>query len=390
MNGRTKSYLGSQSGLTMIEVLIALGVLAIIMAMNSQLLTDMIRGSTRENAIVTTQMETTLGLEIMRTDIGNAGLGLPDNMPVSYTEAASVETVAALFNDNATAVPGGVPRALIHSNNDATPVGPLPYIPNSDYLVVKSPAVGGNAAANKWTYITSVDTHQWGVPSLDLNAGDHMVVIRPRTSPLDISQLVVNGTVFNAPYANPMATVAFIPTVAQERFMAYGIKEKESPDVLPRMPFNRADFYVIRRPQDNPNCASGTGSLVKATVNHADGRLDVSPLVTCVANMQVTFRLDRNGDGSPDVTVNTLADATGTALTALQIKQQVKEVRVYVLAHEGPRDNAYRHETQTITVGDPTDGLGKNVDLLSVVGSASWRNYRWKLYSLIVKPRSLY
>jgi hypothetical protein len=189
-----------------------------------------------------------------------------------------------------------------------------------------------------------------------------------------------------------MAAAAFIPTGVQERFMAYGIKEKESPAVLPRMPFNRADFYVIRRPQDNPNCASGTGSLVKATLQHKDGKLDnsISPLMTCVANMQVTFRLDRDGDGSPDVTVNALADAFGTALTALQIKQQVKEVRVYILAHEGPRDNAYRHETQTITVGDPIDGLGKNVNLLSVVGNTSWRNYRWKLYSLIVKPRSLY
>jgi hypothetical protein len=67
-------------------------------------------------------------------------------------------------------------------------------------------------------------------------------------------------------------------------------------------------------------------------------------------------------------------------------------VRVYILAHEGPRDNGYQLPVanRTVTLGD-TAALGRSVDLLSdVVGDATWANYRWKVYTLFVKPRSFY
>ena len=162
--------------------------------------------------------------------------------------------------------------------------------------------------------------------------------------------------------------------------MAYGV----SGSAL-RMPFNRADYYVRTRSSDNPNCAPGTGTLVKATVNHGDGGLTEMPLITCVANMQVTFRLDTNADRIIDTDP---VDSIST-LTPIAIKQQVKEVRVYILAHEGPRDNGYQHPVanRTVYVGDT--GAGQSIDLQTVVGDTTWQNYRWKMYSFVVKPRSL-
>ena len=107
----------------------------------------------------------------------------------------------------------------------------------------------------------------------------------------------------------------------------------------------------------------------------------------CVANMQVVFRLDTNGDGIIDSTVGTTPAMP--ALSAVQIKQQVKEIQVYILAHEGTLDRGYRHEgSSTITVG-PTSALGQDVNLSTLAG-ANWNRYRWKTYTLFVKPRGFY
>lgn len=110
------------------------------------------------------------------------------------------------------------------------------------------------------------------------------------------------------------------------------------------------------------------------------------PLINCVANMQVIFRLDRDGDGIPEnPSVNDIS-----LLTARQIKDQVKEVRVYILAHEGHMDKkGYQYiGDNPITLGE-TAALGKQINMSTEFG-ADWDHYRWKIYTLFVKPRGLY
>ncbi len=69
------------------------------------------------------------------------------------------------------------------------------------------------------------------------------------------------------------------------------------------------------------------------------------PLLDCVADMQVIYRIDSNNDGTIDVATDNLATLTDTnsngIIDAQQIRDQVKEVRVYILAHEGQRDVNY-------------------------------------------------
>ncbi len=105
------------------------------------------------------------------------------------------------------------------------------------------------------------------------------------------------------------------------------------------------------------------------------------PLIDCVADMQVIYRLDTNNDGTIDSTVN---DISG--LTAQQIRDRVKEVRVYILSHEGQSDRSFRFASSTITVGE--FGVGRTFNLSATIGSG-WENYRWKVSTLVVKPRNL-
>ena len=140
----------------------------------------------------------------------------------------------------------------------------------------------------------------------------------------------MDGTNFFTTYSSSAFPIEFSPAAATTRFVIYGV----SPSTTNlRRPFNRADYY-IQRPASMPQaCAPNTGVLYKATINQMQmGALNPDPLIDCVADMQVIYRLDTNNDGTIDSTVN---DISG--LTAQQIRDRVKEVRVYILSHEGQK-----------------------------------------------------
>jgi hypothetical protein len=64
----------------------------------------------------------------------------------------------------------------------------------------------------------------------------------------------------------------------------------------------------------------------------------------------------------------------------------VKEVRVYILSHEGQSDRAFKFASSMITVGE--FGLGRTFNLSATIG-LGWENYRWKVSTIVVKPRNL-
>lgn len=400
--GLKKRYIRNrQSGFSLLELLIAIAILAIIMAMNSTLLQEMIRGKTQQGAIVASQFETSLGLEILRNDLGNAGFGLPDQfeMGIVYTEIAG--NPGLQFND----APSNVPRALAHSNDISAiaPYASTGYLANSDYIVIKSPAVGMNKASGKWTYIDSVAADYvqiWNDPSLDMENNDYMVVIRARSSATDLARLEVVSDASGIRYAPQYngstlgaADQGFRPPMPPtgDRYIAYGVDKTD-----PAMPFNRTDYYVRRTATNtSAGCAPNTGTFFKAVANQSgDGEFTTYPIVDCVANMQVVFGLDQNPTDSVTVDTwkNTLTDSDdATPLTALQIKERVKEIRVYILAHEGSYDRGFRYSGgNTIIVGRDV-ATGRNVDLTAFQDAGHpWDRYRWKIYTISVKPRSFY
>ena len=91
-----------QGGFTLLEVLIAIAILGIIAAMNSQLLQQMILGTRQQERVVSVQFETALGLDFFRTDLQQAGFGLPDafSTPMSPPYTESNNPVASLYNDS--------------------------------------------------------------------------------------------------------------------------------------------------------------------------------------------------------------------------------------------------------------------------------------------------
>jgi len=363
------SILLEQKGVSFIELLVVMTLVVIVLMMNTDTLGVIFRQSRQQTQSVGAQMDRVVGLEMLRTDLEHAGFGLPWSFQgaIAYSEATG--SPQSTYNDS----PSNPPRALVSDNNPTTFT-----LNNSDYLVIKSTIVATNEASQQWTYITGgQQPHVWG--SNDLSNGDRVTVIWPRSVTGFNKELVMDGTNFFTTYSSSAFPASFSPNASATttRFVIYGV----DPDTNLRMPFNRADYY-IQRPASIPQaCAANTGVLYKATVNQGNGALNPDPLIDCVADMQVIYRLDTNNDGTIDSAVDTIS-----ALTAQQIREQLREVRVYILSHEGQRDSAFQYQSSTITVGE--FGLGRTFNLSSIIG-AGWENYRWKVSTLVIKPRNL-
>ncbi len=373
---KQKRFLKDRRGFSLIEMLIVVTLLAIVVIMTSDTFTIVIKQSGQQTKIVESQIEGIIGLEMLRIDIEQAGYGLPWAFlnTINYSEATT--SPGTNYNDSSS----NVPRAILTGDN----IG----LNGSDYLVVKSTSAGINDTSQKWTYILfNQSPKAWS--SNALTAGERVVVIKPKLDVTGQPRLVAlsDGTYFcqmedeTDAGGNTYATVpaGFRPTQPGEKYIIYGVDT----NTALRMPFNRADFYVRRPGTGMPShCAAGTGILYKGVVNQGNGELTELPLIDCAVDMQVIIGLDTNSDGAVDSRVTTIG-----GLTAQQIREQIKEVRVYILAQEGERDSSYKHESQVMVLGE--FGLVKNLDLGSTIG-AGWNRYRWKQYTLTVKPKSLY
>ncbi len=363
-----------ESGFTLIELLIVMAIFGMVIAGVTQMFTSTLTQFKQQGKIAESNIEGIIGLELLRVDIENAGFGLPWRMSsgVSYAEASAAG--ASEYNDAKSSAPMDAPRALVSGDGVGTN--------GSDVLVIKATNVARSAASQKWTYINQDDDPKiWDAAAEDLVGSDRVIVISPGTDDGNRRTLVDSSGIWAVRYD---ARTGFTPGSGYN--FVYGV----DPDTDLRMPFNRADYYISKTEGVPMYCAPNTGVLLKSVISQNDGyRRDPMPLLDCVADMQVAFRLDRDGDGTVDSGgTPVLTKPSGGNLTAEEIRNQVKEVRVYILAHEGQKDKSYTHPTTDgkICVGEMVGSLcsfGKELNLGAEV------NYRWKLYTLIVKPKNL-
>jgi len=381
----------SQRGLTLVELMITMVVFVLTIAAAANIFSGLLNQFKQQSKIAETNIEGVVGLQMLRSDIEQAGYGLPyDLNGITYTgEAINVVSTThndTLFNDG-TANP---PRAVRIGNDIGFTNAAVTPNANSDVLVIKATNLGTSAAATKWAYVSNTGAantmRQWtneagtAIPDENLiNNTDQVIVLNPIVGSRQ-RVLISDGAAFSTTFNSDTGTfdTDFQPVNGSfETYLIYGI----SPGVAPRMPFNRADFYINTPATMPTHCAPGTGVLYKALVNHADGALNQLPLLDCVAAMQVVFGLDTNNDGAAD----SFVDDPGAGLTAENLRDQLKEIRVYILAQEGQRDTSYTSPSP-ITANDPDLG---NVITFTIPAGDALRNYRWKVYTLFIKPYNL-
>jgi prepilin-type N-terminal cleavage/methylation domain-containing protein len=361
----------TNSGFTLIELLVVMTILGFVLAATTDTFVGLLRGYKQQSKIAETNIEGIIGLELMRQDIERAGFGLPWVIRSVYQEAASAP--ASFYNDSP-----NPPRPILNGYDGWVYGGSGPA--SSDYLVIKATNIARNNASQLWTLMTTKISstiggiNSWSPASENPQPTDYVIVLSPGTGNGDVRSLVSTGLTYS--------TISTPNSNDPQPQLIFGI----SPDTAPRMPFNRADYMILGPGQTTDKiparCAPNSGVLVKKVVNQSDGlnSTEILPLLDCAADMKVIFRLDTDGDGTIDTVTDNL-----NALSAQNIRKQVKEIRVYILAHEGQQDAGFTYPATTIHVGDTSidSGLGHTYNIGTNV------HYRWKLYTIVVQPKNL-
>jgi len=402
-NNLEETMIKQEKGFTLVELMITMVVFFFVMAAGSQIFSGLLTQFKQQSKITETNIEGVVGLEMLRQDLEQAGYGLPFDVPTGFTYQEAIDSKAATlpfiipytpssFNEPTVSGKTNPPRAILNGDNAGWN--------GSDVLVIKAVNIARKPVTQKWTHLTVAGTKNWkdssgiDIPSENFNSNDYIIALATGHSDATVRNLLVNGAVFSKQYSS---VNDFAPPDATEARYIYGIN-----DAQPRMPFNRADYFIVTDKAGVPQrCARNlstdtplVGVLYKSLINHSDGALDANetlPLLDCVADMQVIYRIDSDGDGTIDNTTDTTAalsdtNANGT-IDADEIRRQIKEIRVYLLAHEGQRDPNYRYANETMIVG--AFGLGRTFNLKATIGDPDYQYYRWKLYTIVVNPIDL-
>jgi len=345
-------------GFSLLELMIALAIVATVIAAATTFFVGVVNQYKVQTRITESNVEGVIGLELMRKDVESLGFGLPWNNLSAYTERNGVDSSITALNESP-----NPPRAVVSIDNAPATVS----LNGSDYLVIRSARVGMSSAAGKWTTLSSGNVKRaWGTPDEDMGNNDYVVVLAPGTTDADRNSLVGTSTF--------SGTGGLVPAEPFQTNIVYGI------DNVPlKRPFNRADYFIA----DNAayptprQCAPNTGVLVKAAIAHdTDGTATLYPLLDCAADLQVVYGIDNNADGQVDTWIDSV-----TPFTAAQVRSQLVELHVHILAQQGKRDDSYTYPGATIFVG--SEGVGRNFDV------SAYRNYRWKVYNIIVRPKNL-
>jgi type II secretory pathway pseudopilin PulG len=422
----------NSKGYTLIELIVVMGIFIGVLLLTTSAFENMLKKTGQQMKSAESQIEGIIGLEMLRYDVEHAGYGLPWAYSSTFTpdfnelDASPLSDVnATMFSDDpASGVVPPFPRSVVAGMSTTT---------GYDYLVVKSVLTPVATYARRWSYVNYSSSptvgnvsfiKKWGRDTANVDAGndvqerDRVVTLNTTFTTLGAvtKQLVTDGDTFFYTIGSNTSVItgsaAFKPDDATRDYVVYTIANNSDPV----FPYNRADYFV-ERPSTIPSaCNSGTGILYKATASNKSGVNPTKyPLLDCVGDLQVVLNLDMNDDGIADTLAspsNVVSSLTGNdktsfttsgAATALQVRdtttnaallrQRLKLVQVYILAHEGKRDPGFTYPSSTITVG-PTPfvtDLGRQwtASAMTTKFGADWMNYRWKVYSLIIRPKNL-
>lgn len=394
---REKMFVKDTKGFTLVELIVVMAIFIVAIILSGDAFNRIAMFSKQQLRASESNIQGIVGLEMMRSDIDLAGYGLPWEM--GFVADFSESNVAADYladgidpadfndtNTTATSDTNKVPRAF---QSKASTVD------GRDYLVLKSTALGMGDTSKKWAYVEGVGAAStiktWG--DLDFVAGDRVVVLNAQSRRLVTvtgaaaltagsvdSTYTFSDKLINTPAA--FSKVDFAPAQDTDVYLVYGVSNVSDLSV----PYNRVDYYINRPGTISARCAQGTGNLYKAVLNHSGGGVTQYPLLDCVADMQVVYALDSTGDGE----INDYTEEDGLAtLSAKQIREQLKEIRIYFLVQEGQKDRFYTYPNSEPLVGENIWGVDRGRKFKFVDhGVTDWQNYRWKVYTLVATPKN--
>jgi prepilin-type N-terminal cleavage/methylation domain-containing protein len=409
-------------GFTLVELIVVTAVFIVVILISTYAFENIIRRSVQQSKEATTQIEGMVGLEMLRTDLGHAGFALPWSLHVDPGLPPTFKFSEVSTN------PANVAGLTASDYNEAIPRAIVSDTPSSggpDYLVIKSALLAlDSTTTGRWGfanyyYNTAISANANFIgttndSTIDLQGNvDRVITIRSAfsstgTQTKELMMASATDFSYTVPGNYSLTTVSSVyqPTDPTDTLIVYGISDRTL-----AMPYNRADYYIDFNAAKPSSCNPNTGILFKAVAGQngkytgKNGEPLIYPLLNCVGDMRVVYHLDMNVDGNPGTYASTngnslsssegasqsdIQDAVGKSLTPKpdKLRQQLKDVTVYILAHEGQKDLNYTYPATTILVGDRTTGVGVT-RTLSDFGQDDWMHYRWKVYKIPVSLKNL-
>lgn len=397
--------LAREQGFTIIELLVVMAISLFVLAASSKIMISMTTDFKQQTRIAQKSLESGFGLDVLRHDILMAGFGLPTGIKntagglVKYDKTDWSVFSASYKELNADQLPG-------YEYNDAkspyfkppklvavgTPAAPYSAASNgSDYLVLRGASLATDQKAGKFHVFSHNPVgpdgtkSQWDTGYAGLT-GDpwRNPALTPKTKVIVLNTKdednfgLVNTTTFWTTYD---ATSNFRPVDEQSLAIIYGIASdlgKTTSQLV--APFNRVDYYLSDEKVPS-RCAPGSAVLMRAEMMHNnDEKGDLGnkvKIMDCVLYMQVRLGLDTDNDGTPDDFSRFTFDKS-----AKKIRDELREVAVYLLTHEGQFDRNFEYNDDNaghIQVGDHSFAVSANV-------GTNWKNYRWRVLKLSESP----
>ncbi len=403
----------------MIELIVVTAIFVVVLMITGISLKTILEKSNMTVRSEESNTEGVVGLEILRHDLEQAGLGLfsdATSIP-TYTEAA--DTPYSSYND---VDPSGVPRVprAIVTANDVNLSGVLA---GTDYLAIKGTTLGRSVTSQSWTYVPDSGVPKiWGRDDFK-DANDKLIVIEQtldRNKGMVVRRLVQKtadnyGVGYSATGAfkdqgNIDSRDSYTPSTGKT-FYLYGIDRMASSSFSFIAPFNRADFFINRDGNTPDSCSPAAGVLYEAVMQQKDGSFEKIPLLNCVADMQIVLGWNTSSEPEKSNEVLAYSNANGSLVSETvpgsttglngvslqdiqsnpdEVRRRLRLVMVYLLAQDGRRDNNFINSNTAMLVGDQNLNLGSTLTKTVDLTKGDFRNYRWKLYRIVVRPKNLF
>ncbi|GEM_PF-600511 len=346
-----------KKGFTLVELLVTTLIVGITLTVAYVAYTNIIKGTGKQTKLLETQIETEVGIELIRLDIEHAGYGIGEDQDVSVVEV-NFKSPPDIPNDPLYPEKLELSLRSVMNNTNQSTVGWALVDCSGGFLQIAGDSISANTAV------------------VYLGAGNRM--------------FVANGNFGVCPGAGFYVAVPYDPAVSS------------GCGTNPGDQYCNVISYRLSSSQNLDTCHPNTRNLLRR-VGEGTG----FPLLNCVADWVVTFDIDRNGDGSIDVYDGEFNSATTSndldlnddgIVTADEIRSGLKKVNVYILLQEGRFDPKFRFLN---TVACVTSASGMNVasgncvrvdtgaGTLDLGLPVDFENYRWKVIKLFVKPLNL-